>query len=104
MQMQVLVLDADVDRKFYNSVQMSLVDLSISPERKKKTYSCRFYDGLPGLAELRELVKQGAASDVITQQANVVAASLPQFQQQLNVEVYDVGGSGKYINLVCQIV
>ena len=108
MQMQALVIGADVNRKYYGYVEFNVADMSVSQGRQRKSYTCRIYDGVPGITELRELAGQGQLSDpnhvaALSQAADSIAAGLPQTGQMVTLEIYDMGGNGKYAYLVAQL-
>ena|SRR5258707_14752493 len=111
MRLNGAVTDAMVGN-FYDSVELQMLDLDQIPNRKRKTYTVKVYDGFAGLKELRELValkKQQfgqnfeAKQDVDCQQA-AARIGYPQMFAQIAVDVYDVSGKGKYMNLVGQLV
>ncbi len=111
MRLNGAVTDASVGN-FFDSVELQVVDLDQIPGRKKKTYTVKIYDGFAGLKELRELVaakKQqfgpnfDPRQDVECQQM-AAQIGFPQLLTPVTVDVYDVAGKGKYMNLVGQLV
>lgn len=109
MRMQGLVVDAQIG-SFQNSVELTVVDTSVSPGRKRKTFTVKIYDGLPGLSDLQTLSRRQKADPhsvdpaQVQQLLAVLGPSLPQFQSTVDLEIYDVTGSGKYVSLVGQLV
>lgn len=111
MRLNGAITDATVGN-FYDSVELQVVDMAVPANRKKKTYTVKIYDGFAGLAELRQLVAakkqqfgQGfdPRQDAECQQA-ASQIGFPQLLSTVEVDVYDISGKGKYINLVGQLV
>jgi hypothetical protein len=110
MRLNGAIMDATVGN-FYDSVELQVVDMAVPANRKKKTYTVKIYDGFVGLAELRQLVAakkqqfgQGfdPRQDPECQQA-AAQIGFPQLLTTVAVDVYDISGKGKYINLVGQL-
>jgi hypothetical protein len=110
MRLNGAITDAQVGN-FFDSVELQVVDMNVPQGRKKKTYTVKIYDGFAGLQELRDLVTakkqqfgQGfdPRRDADCQQA-AAQIGLPQLLTQIALDVYDISGKGKYINLVGQL-
>lgn len=97
---------------FYDSVELHVIDIDVPQGRQKPTHKVKIYEGIPGLAELRDLVAQkkqqyGQGYDPRQDQDVAQAAAaiqLPQDFTPVSVAVYDITGKGKYINLVGQLI
>ena len=110
MRLNGLLVDAAVGN-FLDSVEFQVLDMELPHGRKKPIHKVKVYDGIPGLAELRQLIaekkKQFGQNADVTQDPEVQQAAagiaFPALMSQISLDIYDIGGKGKYINLVGQL-
>ncbi|SRR5258708_4515488 len=111
MRLNGLLVDATVGN-FFDSVEFQVLDMELPQGRKKPTHKVKVYDGIPGLPELRVLIaekkKQFGQGFVANQDPDCQQAAaniaLPTLMTQASFDIYDIGGKGKYINLVGQLI
>lgn len=96
---------------FFDSVELHVIDIDVPQGRQKPTHKVKVYDGISGLAELRDLVARrkqqyGQGYDPRQDQEVIAAAAavqLPPDFSPVSVVVFDITGKGKYISLIGQL-
>ena len=95
MIMNATILDAQVG-DFRDGVEVNLYDLD-----EKETYKGQIVEGLSGLAELRQLKKQGVSLELLDEAAAQV--ELPPTMQPLVVFVRRVRVNKGFMKLICHL-
>ena len=97
MYLQGKVQTARID-EFFSGIELRVVDRQVE---RRPMYVCKLVKGWPGLAELRDLRKQGASVQDMTDFA--LQIQLPQEDQVLDLMVTDVRGKDQFKTLVCEL-
>lgn len=87
---------------FFNGLELVVVDRAVvKPAGGRPQYSVRVIRGWPGLEELKQLRKSGAAEQELLNFAQGI--QLPQEDQVIPLIVLDITGKQGFKTLVCEV-
>lgn len=102
MYLEGKVQTAKID-DFFSGLQLVVVDRQVvKPAGGRPQYSCKVVRGWPGLDRLKEMRKQNATVQELTDFALTI--QLPQEDQVLPLVVVDITGKQGFKTLVCEVV